>query len=189
MELQEIMNKVASHMVSGMMFHEQMSEYYLFLNLKGYSKCHEYHFMDETCNYRKFCKFYTKHFQRLIHTDIEVEQYIPESWYKYTRFDVDKGTVQESVKKGLEMWVDWERKTKKMYQEVYTELVEANEIDAAIYMEKLVRCVSKELEKVESYHIKKTIIDYNISDIMAEQHHKKEKYKGKIKEMVGDKMC
>lgn len=188
MELQETMDKLASHMVSGMMFHEQMAEYYLFLNLEGYAKCHEYHFLDETCNYRKFCKFYTKHFQRLIHTKIEVEQYIPESWYKYTRLDADKSTVQSSVKSGLEMWVDWERKTKKMYEEVYAQLVEANEVDAAIYIGKLVKCVSNELEKVEAYLIKKNIVDYNISDILAEQHHKKEKYKCKIKEMAAEKL-
>lgn len=55
-------------------------------------------------------------------------------------------------------------------------------------LELLVKCVSKELEKVEAYLIKKNIVDYNISDIMAEQHHKKEKYKCKIKEMAAEKL-
>ena len=92
------------------------------------------------------------------------------------------------MKKGLEMWVDWERKTKKMYEEVYTQLAEANEVDAAIYMGKLVKCVSNELEKVEAYLIKKNIVDYNISDIIAEQHCQHEKYKCKIKEMAAEKL-
>ena len=188
MEVQEIFDNIASRMVKGMMFHEQMTEYYLFLNLKGYSRCHEYHFMTETCCFLKLCKFYTKTYNKLVNPEIRGESFIPESWYNHTRQDVDSATIQDAVKKGLEMWRDWEKETREFYCTHYKELMEAGEIHAALYLEKLIKEVSHELEKVESYHLSKTAIGYDISSIIAEQKHKHDKYQHKT-EKVGKKLC
>lgn len=188
MAVQEIMNSIASHMVKGMMFHEQMAEYYSFLNLKGYSRCHEYHFMEETCCYRKFCKFYTKHYHKLLRTDISNPDAIPSTWYDHTSFDVDNGTLRSSVREGLSMWSEWEKETKSLYETSYKELMDEGEVRAAMYVGKLVKEVSHELEKVESYELSKKATDYNLSNIISEQHKKHEKYKTRISK-VGESLC
>ena len=48
MTVEEIFSKISQRMIGGLMFHEQMSNYYDFLNLRGYKKCHEYHYLEET---------------------------------------------------------------------------------------------------------------------------------------------
>ena len=51
MVIEEIFAKLKNHMLEGMVFHDQMSRYYDFLNLKGYKRCHEYHYFEETLGY------------------------------------------------------------------------------------------------------------------------------------------
>ena len=45
MTIKEIYAQIAEHMIKGMMIHEQLANYYDFLGLKGYKRCHEYHYM------------------------------------------------------------------------------------------------------------------------------------------------
>ena len=40
--------------------------------------------------------------------DMNNPQAIPDSWYRYTRQEVDTGTKKSSVKAGVERWVKWE---------------------------------------------------------------------------------
>lgn len=182
------MNRIASHMVKGMMIHEQLAEYYLFLNLKGYARCHEYHFMEETCCYRKFCKYYMKHHQKLIKTEIDIPEVVPENWFNHVRSDVDANTIQNAVKNGLKMWIDWETETKELYETSYKELMEKNAVADAMYVGKLIKEVNKELEKAESYMLTKKAVDYNMSEIIGEQKHKHDKYVAYTKQ-VGEKLC
>ena len=48
MSIDEIFSKMSEHMVKGMMVHEQLMNSYLYLGLKGYAACHEYHYLEET---------------------------------------------------------------------------------------------------------------------------------------------
>ena len=66
MELKEIYSKISEHMINGMMLHDQMANYYDFLGLKGYKRCHEYHFMKETCDYRGLCRYYINHYSEFL---------------------------------------------------------------------------------------------------------------------------
>ena len=48
----EIFSKIAAHMIEGLMFHQQMANYYEFLGLEGYAQCHGYRYMEESCNFQ-----------------------------------------------------------------------------------------------------------------------------------------
>ena len=58
MTCEEIFSKITNHMVKGLMVHEQLSNYYEFLGLPCYSKCHDEHFMKESKMYRKMYHYY-----------------------------------------------------------------------------------------------------------------------------------
>lgn len=60
MTVEEIFSKISAHMIEGMMFHEQMCNYYDFLGLHGYKRCHEYHYLCETIEHRKLERFYIR---------------------------------------------------------------------------------------------------------------------------------
>ena len=63
---------------------------------------------------------------------------IPQSWYRYSRFDVDINTKKNAIQTGINKWVNWERDTKKFYESMYKELINIGEVDAAIMVSKLI---------------------------------------------------
>ena len=66
MPVEEIFKEVSKHMIEGLMFHEQLSEYYLFLGLDGYSKCHDYHYLCESKAFSKLNKMFVTLFNKLL---------------------------------------------------------------------------------------------------------------------------
>ena len=189
MELEKIYSDIATHMVKGLMIHDNLANYYDFLGLKGYKRCHEYHYFKENMAYRSLCRYYINHHNKLIEEqEFDNPDVIPQSWYQYTRQDVDTSIKRNAVKNGLTMWVDWERDTKELYEKMYKELIEIDEIASAMKIKELICDVDDELKKAERYELNKKATDYNISDIISEQDKKHHKYEKKMKDM-GVHLC
>ncbi len=185
MELQEIFAKIRTHMLEGLVFHDEMSRYYDFLGLKGYCKCHLYHYAEENIGYKKLSFYFMAHYNKFIPIgDMKRPDVIPSNWYSATRFDVDKGTLRSGVETGMQKWVDWEEKTMALYKDMYKALMDAGEVSAA-------RTVGRYLEDVENELLhaknKKLFLDrsnYDLSTIMGEQEGLCEKYMNKLKQLA-----
>ena len=65
-ELQSLYSELIEHMKKGVEMHEQLADYYGFLNLPGYQKCHEYHMLCELLAYRKAKHEYMREFHQLV---------------------------------------------------------------------------------------------------------------------------
>ena len=103
MTAEEVFSQVSKHMIEGIMIHSQMADYYNFLGLKGYAKCHEYHFISENCNFRKLSMYYIKHFNKLLpELPNDNPNVIPSAWFKYLRQDVDANTRKTAIQGGIE---------------------------------------------------------------------------------------
>lgn len=189
MTLEQIFAKINSHMIKGLMVHEQLANYYDFLCLEGYTRCHEYHYLCESLSFRSLNRYYVNHHNKLIPEEkVENPDIIPSSWYRYERQDVDTNTKRNAVKNGVEIWVNWETETKKLYEQMYKELINIDEVASACKIKELICDVDKELKMAQRHHINKMSADYNILDIVEEQDCLHEKYKKKI-EKVGVKVC
>lgn len=189
MTVDEIYAKIAQHMIKGLMVHEQLANYYDFLGLRGYKRCHEYHFLDETCAYRSLCRYFINHHNKLIpYLPVEDPKVIPDSWYRYTRQDVDNGTKKNAIKNGLTIWLDWEKETKKLYEQMYKELMGIDEVASALKIKELVCDVDCELKKVERYSLDSKSIDYSLEIIVPSQSELHEKYRKK-EEKLGSHIC
>lgn len=184
MVVEEIFAKIKNHMLEGMVFHDQMARYYDFLNLKGYKRCHEYHYFDETLGYRKLCRYFMNRYQMFIpYDDMDNPQVIPEGWYRYTRQEVDTGTKKTAVKSGIEKWVKWENETKQLYQDMYKELINIGEVAAARKIVGYLESADKELKCAERKHIDLESINYDLPSIILEQESVHEKYRHKMEKI------
>ena len=184
MTIDEIFSQLSEHMIEGLMIHSQLSDYFGFIGLDGYQICHKYHYFIENANYKKLGNYYLHHYNKLImETPFKNPNIIPESWYQYTRFDVNATTRKNAIQVGIEHWVTWENDTKKLYEMLYRELIKLNEVAAAKELCEYIEDVDKELSEACQKHIELTAIDYNISDIIMEQEEYKKKYKKKLKEI------
>lgn len=170
MTCEEIFSTIINHMVKGLMVHEQFADYYDFLGLSDYSKCHEEHFFKENKMYRKMYHYYITTYNKLL-PEVKFEQpgVIPSNWLKYTRQDVDIQTKQKAVQIGLEKWYKWEQDTLKLYQEMYAELIKNNSIASAEKVARLITKVQKEVCEVEQYHLNKVATGYDMVNIVEEQ--------------------
>lgn len=178
MTVSEIFAKLNSHMIEGIMLHDQFASYYDFLNLVGYKRCHKYHALHEMKARRKTLEYYTSHFGKPVEdikaTDPKV---IPANWYAHTRRDADAGTKRKAVKEGFMKWNEWEKNTKDLYQRAYKELMETGEIAAALFIGKLIKDVDCELKEVEKHALKLSDVDYDIVYIYECQPVIHKKYK------------
>ena len=111
---------------------------------------------------------------------------IPDSWYQYTRHDVNSTTRKNAIRVAMDKWVNWEKDTKKLYEVLYQELMNLGEVAAAKEISKYIKDVDNELAKACQKHIELTAIDYNINDIIQEQEELTKKYRKKIKEINYD---
>lgn len=184
MTIEEIFNKVGSHMMDGICYHDNLVKAYQFLGLWGYAKCQEYHYYEETQNYRHFEYYYTSHYFKLLQIEKEGRKEVfPASWYKYSAQAVDVGTKRSSVKDLIAKWIEWEKETKKLYEEMYLELTNLREIAAAIELQKYIKDVDKELSWAQKEQLNLEAIGYNLDVIIDWQADIKKEYKGKIKSL------
>lgn len=181
MSIEEIFNKLASHMKEGVMYHDEMAKAYDFLGFWGLSKCHIYHSVEEKEGYHQLSHYYATHYFKLLQLDdISPVKLIPDTWYKYTTQAVDNGTKKQSLKELMTKWIEWERKTKKFYQEMRQELTTINELAAALKLDTYIRDVSSELHIAEKILIKLETYNYDLVAVMDWQDTLHKKYKKKL---------
>ena len=181
MTVEEIFNKIASHMREGIMYHDEFARAYAYLNFYGLSKCHIYHSCEEKTGYLLLSHYYITHYFKLLYIEeINRPKIIPDSWYKYTTQVVDGGTKRNAVKELMEKWIKWEQETKKLYQEMRAELININETAAALYIDQYIRDVDKELSHAQKKLIRLETIGYDLVEIMNWQEHLYKKYTKKL---------
>ena len=142
----------------------------------------EYHALCEFKTRRKVMSYYLNHHNRLPLAEKAANpKAIPENWYNYTRQEVDAGTKKRAVRDGFAKWVDWEKETKKLYEEAVCSLYEIGEIATACEIKKLVKDVDHELKTAQRKAIALASIDYDMPTIYCEQQEIHDKYKNKMK--------
>lgn len=182
MTVEDIFKELSAHMIKGIMTHEELANYYDFLGLKGYRKCHEYHFYSESKGYRELCKYYISHYNKLIpETKVEQPEVIPESWYPHVREDVDSATKKNAARSGLSAWIEWEQSTKSLYQQHYKNLINIGEIASAKFLCDYICDVDEELKTAEEYMLNKQATNFDLAYIIEEQKDKHDKYGSKIR--------
>lgn len=181
---EEIFSQIGQHMIKGLMVHTQLSDYYNFLGLDGYCKCHEYHFYEESKNFRHLSNYYIKNYDKFI-TDSHVgnPQVIPTNWYQYSRNQVDTAIRKTAIQQGFEKWINWETETVELYENLFLELLNLGELSAAFEIEKYLGDTKTELCKAKQKLLELKMTDFDITMIVAEQEAICKKYQKKMEKI------
>lgn len=180
MTLEEIYNKLATHMKEGICYHDYLAQAYDFLGLYGFAHCHRHHSIEESEGYHKFIHYYSTHYHKLLTLAPEAHEVIPQTWYKYTTKDVDMNTRRSATKEFAQKWVEWETKTKTLYQEMRKELYILGEVAAALFLDEYILDVTHELKHAEKVLLKLETIGYDAPTILDWQKPLKDKYTKKL---------
>ena len=210
-ELQTLYSELINRMKQGVEMHEQLADYYNFLNLPGYAKCHEYQMLCELLTYRKAKDMYMREYNQLVQPAYMVNNtltnmaansnnpnamnnmannkmnysnnVIPTNWYNYTRYDVDQGTKRTAVKEGFKKWLDYEKDTKQYLTNMAQYLEQNNEREAARKLDYLIEHVEKEIEAAENKMMNLESAGYDMNYILQQQEELKQHYAEKIRKM------
>jgi len=66
MTVEEIFNKIATHMYEGVKYHEEMAKAYDFLGFWGLYMCHIHHSLEEKNGYNCLSHYYATHYFKLL---------------------------------------------------------------------------------------------------------------------------
>ena len=183
MTVVENFSRIATHMVKGMMTHEQLMNAYLFIGLPGYAACHKYHYLSETESYISLCEYAANHFDTIISTIQpihDIPDIIPKSWFVSTRDQVDSKTRIQAIEEGFNEWLRWENVTKQLYSDTYFSL-SSIDIPASEFVKKLILDVEEEIVYAKNELLAKRSIGFDIVSIMEEQDKIERSFKKKIK--------
>lgn len=186
----EVFNKISNRMLTGIMFHEQMADYFDFLDLRGLKRMHENQSFKEMGAHRGLHRFVINHCGKLIDdSSIPVVAYIPQSWYNATRTNVDNSTRRQAVKEAFEKWHNLEVETKQIFEESFKELTENGKIMDANKVNELICNVSEELKMLCRKLLEYKSVDYNMAYIMNQQTEMHDHYEKELNEEFHIKFC
>lgn len=187
MTIEEIFSNLSTHMAKGLLIHNQMASLYSFLNLCGYRRCHEYHYYEESHNYRRLQNLFLKFNNKLIRENkVEEVEIIPSSWYKFLKTEVDSNNKRSAVKELMKKWIDWEKETKVLLETCYKSLYELNEINLALEISYFIKDVSNELAGAYEEQINLESVNYDIVYMEEKQVDLYKQYNKKIKKIHED---
>lgn len=185
----EAYEEINSRQVTALMFHDQMADFFDFLGLAGFKRMHEYQYVAESAEHRATKRYFLNHHNRLLSEEhIEDPEVIPDSWYKYTRFDVSTQVRKQAVETAFDKYKEWETQTKECYEKHAKALMEAGYVADFMRVEELICDVDKELKHLERLTITLKSVAYDEVYIAELQHSMHEKYKKKIKK-IGVSIC
>ena len=187
MSIEEIFSAMSAHMVNGMMVHEQLMNSYLFLNLKGYAACHEYHYMSETKGHIRLSRYKVDHYDMIITQTFDsnnVPDIVPMSWYGFNRNKIDPNMRIQAIEAALDEWIKWEEETKSFYQKIYTDLLTQNEIPFAEFVKSYILDVEEEIVYAKSERLAKSSMGFDIVSILEEQEEYEKRFKKKLKNLL-----
>lgn len=162
--------KMASHMVKGLMIHDQISQVFCYLGLYGYEKIHLHQYEDESKSYKDIARYYILRKGRPVTIGrIEDPGIISQSWFSSLRSELRPSTRKQIISDCFERWVKWEEDTKCLYQELYTEALKSGEVSDAAEILTYVVDVDKELVKAKDILLRLSSIDYDLVAILDEQ--------------------
>lgn len=189
MTVEEIFKNLNIHIIKGIMLHDQMADYFDFLNMHGYKRLHEYRYLEESAEMRGLHRYYINHYNKLLpEAAIENPKAIPSNWYAYERINVNSSEKRSFVMQAFEKWYNWERETKELYQKSYSHLCEIGEISAACKVKDMLMKVDKELKEACRMKLSLKMVDYDLPTIYLFQDELHEHYKNKEKE-IGIDIC
>lgn len=185
---EEIYTELDKHMKKALCFHEQLADYFCFLGLQGFKRKLEYQYMCEVAEERKLHHKYINIHKKLIPVrQVEVIQFIPRDWSKYTTDDVNDNVLPKFVKNAMEQYKEWEEETKELYEEMWQKCINNGMVADAEYISTLVDDVTKEIKKINRMCEQLNGTGYNAVSIHGMQDKYHEKYKKKYNEEYTNK--
>ena len=185
MSIDLIFSELAGHQLEGVMLHAELSNYFDFLALSGFTAQQEYRFLEESKEDRELHRYYIEHFNRMIDistVNLDSASRIPRDMFTMTRYDLINDDRRMAIKAAFDEWVTWERDTRRFLEGIYVKLFDESAISAGNFVLQKISDVAEELRQAEEQSLMLQSMDYDLPNIYDMQDDYFKFYTKKIKE-------
>lgn len=181
MPTEDILSELKKHLVNGLMFHNQMSEYFSFLGMCGYAEMHRYHELKESAGLKNLTEYHIVHAGELIPGGSHgIPDTIPQQWYRIKRQETDVSWRRRAVKDGMIKWNSWEKDTVILMKELGRQLSETGELIYASIVAEKCRGAENEASQSECIMFDLESKEYDLKEILRDQEKIRKEYREKI---------
>jgi hypothetical protein len=160
MDCKEALLKVLQRQTEGLMYHDQMSDYYAFLKLDVLKHLHKHQAKEELDNLRKMKCTFIDTFGMLPFYSAGDPKVIPVEWKNKTNAEIDETTLKMLIKSSITNYVAWEKATCEIYKEVAHTLHENMHFPLYRHVCDLIEEVQKEIIKAEDMVVNAASYNY-----------------------------
>ena len=183
---EEIFQKLSGRRIQGVMIHQQYADYYNFLGLHGYERCHQYQAYEELIGLTKLHDSFITVYDKLVpQAEFTNPEIVPQTWRRYSRNDIDGKTKRQAVRDGFDRWCAWETETLSIAENACKQLAEIGEAKGVEIAFMIVRDVTDELERIKRQKMALSSVDYDMIFILDEQDKEYHKYQKMMKGLRG----
>lgn len=112
--------KIIQRQTEGLMYHDEMTDYYAFLHLDVLKDLHHKQTKEELCSLRKSKCDYIKTFQMLPMYSASDPAVIPKEWKNKTSAEIDNSSLKILIQQSLDGYLSWELETCEIYKRMAT---------------------------------------------------------------------
>lgn len=170
MTLKEIYTALANRMVGAIMIHSQLVQIFAFVDLLPDMRKQESQLQEETHGYSELNKYYIQHHHNILTADNPPQiDILNLGLLKKSSEELTPEDKTYLIKYGMKEWIEWERKSKVIYEDSYRELLDISEVASADFVSRFVRDVDLELKEAEKIFRVREGIDWDLSAIYDKQ--------------------
>lgn len=170
MQIEDIYGMILKRQIEGIMFHDEMAQYYAFIGLNGYKHFHKEQAKGEMNGYRRMWCFYIDQYGRLpAGQQAKDPEAIPALWRSFNSNEVTASMKKDAVKEGIEKYIEWETETIRVYEQAYTELWDMGDYVGCEKLKQNLLETDCELSAAKHRQLLLNAVDYDMPFIIREQ--------------------
>jgi len=182
----DLLRDINNRYLTAVAFHRENADLMWFIYLPGYAMLHEYQHLAESIWQRRIKRYITNTYY------INVPELLPTSDSSVSaltkglnRKKMDYSAIVNIVQKSWEKYCDWELETLQIYQGIATNLIDGGEVSAFNFVSEIISDVKRELDYINDKVVELCAIDWDMSQIVAEQTEYLERYEYLIRKLLG----
>lgn len=184
----KILQEVNNRYHSAVALHRELADLFWLTYMPGYALWMEYQWLDEGLTQRKIKRFITSTYH------VFMPDVLPESNSSITaltsginRKKMDQAKSWETLQTAFNKYMKWEEETLNVYQECAAKLLESGEISSFNFLGEIIKEVKAELVYISDKIIELNSMDWDMTQIVAEQPNYYERYSHLISTIFSSK--
>lgn len=164
--------------------HRELADVFWFINMPGYALWNEYQYVDENITQRKIKRYTTSTYHTFAPDKLPKNANITEPLLNgKNRKLLKMEDTWKIIKESFRIYQEWEQTSLEKYQRIAAELFAAGEISTFNFVGGIIKDVKAELVYVTDKIIELNAMDWDMSQIIAEQENYYERYSHLISQL------